>query len=233
MGRIWRRASLAAARGSSTKCGSAPITAGVPHQVRECPSATVQAVLSQMRDCPPCNCGTTLQIHRINQRPERRSAPAAGADRSPWEPPRGRDSKPRTIVRRGCYGWEVPARRLTSDQKAELVRLGALALGRRFVGKFATRFEGGLGPRAAAEEAIVDLARDGLRAVIRFATPPAPIAERNRRPAARRLPAAAVSPRAGAEPRPSAKRRGPTAPTAATPDPLTRLKRSVVPDPTR
>lgn len=126
---------------------------------------------------------------------------------------------------RGSSKRELGAKRLSADQKAELVRLGALELGRRFVGKFAARFEGeGLAPRAAAEEAIVDLARDGLRAVLGLVTPAAA------RPRARRLAPAAASPRTAEKPRPSPRRRARAAPPAAVPDPLARLKRSIVPD---
>lgn len=111
--------------------------------------------------------------------------------------------------------------KLTSDEKAALVRRGAVQLGRRFVGKFARRFDGeGLGPRAAAEAAIVDLARDGLRALL------APL----RTPPARR---ARLPPADPPDPRPKSK--GRSRPKKARPDPrepgdpLARLKRSIVP----
>jgi hypothetical protein len=107
------------------------------------------------------------------------------------------------------------------EEKASLVRRGAVQLGRRFVGKFAARFDGeGLGPRAAAEAAIVDLARDGLRALL------APL----RTPPARR---ARLPPADPPDPRPKSK--GRSRPKKARPDPrepgdpLARLKRSIVP----
>jgi hypothetical protein len=110
--------------------------------------------------------------------------------------------------------------KLTADQKAELVRRGALELGRRFAGKFAARVHGdGLGPRDAAEAAIVDLARDGLRALL------APLAERNRTPTARRLAAVPVPPQDRGKMRASAKRRGRAAKATAIPDPLAHQKR--------
>lgn len=110
--------------------------------------------------------------------------------------------------------------RLTAAEKAALARRGALKVGRVFVVKFS---EGvhveGLGARAAAEAAIVGLARDGLRALL------APL----RPPPARRL---ALAPAAPADPRPKARRRRrpPKAKAAPDPpDPLAHLKRSVVP----
>jgi hypothetical protein len=112
--------------------------------------------------------------------------------------------------------------KLTPKEKAELARRAALELGRRFAGKFAARFDGeGLGPRDAAEAAIVDLARDGLRALL------APLAERNRTPTARRLALEPVPPQDRGKPRASAKRRGRPAKSTAIPDPLAHQKRPV------
>jgi len=120
--------------------------------------------------------------------------------------------------------------RLTPDQKAQLVRRGALELGRRFAGRFAARFEGeGLGPRAAAEEAIVDLARDGLRALLGLREGGQALARRNRKTPARRLAPPAAPPQDRKKPRPTAKRGGQAADSRPVPDPLARLKRSIVP----
>jgi hypothetical protein len=120
--------------------------------------------------------------------------------------------------------------KLTTDQKAELVRRGALELGRRFAGRFAARFDGdGLGPRAAAEEAIVDLARDGLRALLGLGPAGRPLARRNRKAPARRLAPPPPPLQDRKKPRPTAKRGGRAADSPAVPDPLARLKRSIVP----
>lgn len=115
-------------------------------------------------------------------------------------------------------------RKLSADERAALVRAGAVQVGRRFAGKFAARFDGeGLGPRAAAEAAIVDLVRDGLRALL------APLAEPHRKtPAARRL-APMPPPGDPKKARPRSKRRGRAAKAEAIPDPLAHLKRAVVP----
>lgn len=102
--------------------------------------------------------------------------------------------------------------KLTPDKRADLVRSSAVQIGRRFVGKFARRFDvEGLGPRAAAEAAIVDLARDGLRALL------APL----RTPPARR---ARLDPADPPDPRPKS-----TGRSRQPGDPLARLKRSIVP----
>jgi len=105
----------------------------------------------------------------------------------------------------------------TAEQKADLVRSGAVQIGRRFVGKFAARVHGdGLGPRAAAEAAIVDLARDGLRALLAPLRPDPPT---------RGLGPADPRPKSKGRSRPKNARPDPREPG----DPLARLKRSIVP----